>query len=491
MGIVRDEVIPTLTVIGDLVSVLGGTQQSVDSVVRALSQMASKGKLSQEEILQLAEALPGFNANAALAAELGMPVADVLDLISSGGLDATTGINALLAGMAKFPGAAGAMEAQSKTLLGVFSTFKDTISIALSNAFQPVIPEIKSALADLTPILGGAIGQLAPSLGKLLSGLLPLIGKIVEALVPVLGPILDALGPALEAIAPALVPLGEAFGQLITALVPILPVLTEFVVVLAQLAVPILKLLAAVITPLAPIFNFMARAIGELSKALDMIDWTAVGAAITGFLSDIGTKIADFFAGIFRWFAEIGQRNLATWKAFVQVIQERVGAVIDFVRSIPGRIGDALGNLATLLVTKGKDLIRGLWDGISGMAGWLYGKVKTFISENVTGAFKNLLGIHSPSTVAAEEIGKPFAQGIGVGVESGIPDLAALISGIVPTGAGSAATSPVSLGNIIVNVSFSGVVPTQAEAQRTGQAAGAGIAEALQRRGVALAVRTA
>ena len=44
--------------------------------------------------------------------------------ISSGSLDATTGIKALLDGMAKFPGAAGAMEAQSKTLLGVFSTIE-------------------------------------------------------------------------------------------------------------------------------------------------------------------------------------------------------------------------------------------------------------------------------------------------------------------------------------------------------------------------------
>ena len=73
VGIAREQVIPTLTVIGDLVSVLGGTQQNVDSVVRALSQMASKGKLSQEEILQLAEALPGFNANAALAPNSAYP----------------------------------------------------------------------------------------------------------------------------------------------------------------------------------------------------------------------------------------------------------------------------------------------------------------------------------------------------------------------------------------------------------------------------------
>ena len=76
--------------------------------------------------MQLAEALPGFNANAALASGLGMSVADTLTLITAGGVDATTGINALIQGMAKFPGAAGAMAAQSQTLTGVFSTFKDT-----------------------------------------------------------------------------------------------------------------------------------------------------------------------------------------------------------------------------------------------------------------------------------------------------------------------------------------------------------------------------
>jgi len=495
VGIVREEVIPTLTVIGDLVSVLGGTQQNVDSVVRALSQMASKGKLSQEEILQLAEALPGFNANAALAAQLGIPVADVLDLISAGGVDATTGINALLAGMAQFPGAAGAMAAQAQTLMGVFSTFKDTISIALSNAFQPVIPEIKSALSDLTPVLGDAIGQLAPSLGNLLSGLLPLVGQLVQGIVPILTPILDALGPALEQMGPSLVPLGEALGQLVVALVPVLPLFAEFLGVLAQLAIPLLKLLAAVLMPLTPVLNFMARAIGEVGKALAMIDWTAVGAAIANFFVVAWQKVSGFFVGIFNFFTELSAKTNETWQRFTNVIATRIAEVIIFVKSLPGKILETLGNLGALLVNAGKNLVQGLWNGISSLGGWLYSKVKSFVLDNTLGAAKKLLGISSPSKVFADEVGAMIPAGIEQGAMAGISDLQQLLSPIVPSGgtgtSGGNVTNLGGLGNVIVNITFAGVVPTEGEARRTGAAAGAGIASELQRRLVGLAVRTA
>src|SRR5690349_3340656 len=48
VGITRDEVIPTLSVVGDLVSVLGGGQESIDSVLRAFGQISSKGRVQQE-----------------------------------------------------------------------------------------------------------------------------------------------------------------------------------------------------------------------------------------------------------------------------------------------------------------------------------------------------------------------------------------------------------------------------------------------------------
>ncbi len=496
VGITREEVIPTITTIGSLVSVLGGTQESIDSVVRALGQMASKGKISQEELLQLAEALPGFNANAAIASQLGLSVADTMQKITAGEIDATTGINALLAGMAQFPGAAGAMAAQAQTLTGVFSTFKDTISIALTNAFQPVIPEIKSALTQLTPVLGEAIGQLAPSLGGALSSVLPIIGKLIKAIVPVLMPFLEALGPVLEALAPALQPLGEALGQVLVALAPVLPILAEFIGVLARLAVPVLLVVAQVLGLLTPLLEFMARAIHEVGRALDMIDWEKVGQAIADFAINAWNKVKEFFAFIGQAFTEFPENARIVFEHVRQTIIDKFGEVLDFVRGLPQMALNAIGDLGSLLLEQGRNLIRGLFNGIASMGGWLWNQVTTFVRDKILTPVKEALGIGSPSRVAAAEIGLPISQGIGMGVQSGLPDVAALLTSLMPTSAGGegrAASSegPTLGGNIIIHMTFTGATPTPEEARAVGQAAGAGVATEMARRGIALAAQRA
>lgn len=490
LGQTKDAVVPMLTTIGDLVSVTGGSAESIDSVVRALSQMASKGKITQEEIMQLAEALPGFNANAAIAGQLGLSVSDTLALISAGGVDATTGINALLTGMAQFPGAAGAMAAQAQTLTGVFSTFKDTLGIALTNAFQPVIPEIKSALSDLTPVLGSAIGQLAPSLGKALGAILPILGKLIEAIVPILMPILDALGPVLDALGPSLVPLGEAIGQLVVALAPVLPVLAQFIAVLAQLAIPIIKLLAAVLIPLTPVLNYMALAIGEVARALGMIDWTAVGAAIGGAFADAWRAVSEFVVNAAKAVSEFGAMLGAKFRELLDNALAFINESIAFWKAFPGRVLDALGDFGSLLVQKGRDLIAGLWAGIQGMGGWLWGQITGFIDRYLTGPIKAALGIHSPSTVARDEIGAMFTAGIGEGLQLGIPGIQSLISAITPGANGAQSGAPALSfgGGINVTINFVGGTPTTAEASAVGQAAGDGIMQAIARRNVGLAV---
>jgi tape measure domain-containing protein len=488
LGQTKDAVVPMLTTLGDLVSVTGGSSENIDSVVRALGQMASKGKISQEEMMQLSEALPGFNANAAIASSLGLSVADTLTLITAGGVDATTGINALLKGMAAFPGAAGAMAAQSQTLTGVFSTFKDTVGIALTNAFQPAIPAIKDALGQLTPILGNAIGQLAPSLGAGLAAILPLLGKLIGAIVPILSPILNALGPVLDALGPALQPLGEALGQLVVALVPILPIVAQFIAVLAELAIPIIKLLAAVLLPLTPILNYMAAAIGEVAKALGMIDWTAVGSAIGGAFASAWRAVSDFAVNAAKAIFEFGAMLGTKLREFIDNIATFVTNSISFITSLPGKILGALGDFGSLLIQKGRDLISGLWAGISGMGSWLWNKITSFVSDNITGPIKSVLGIHSPSTVMRDQVGAMIPAGIGEGVQGGLPDLSSLIRGIVPT-ASAASGATTFAGGINVTINFVGGTPTAAEAKTVGQAAADGIMQAIARRNVATAVR--
>lgn len=639
VGMTDAQLRPFLTTVGDITSVTGAGAEGMARVTLALGQIASKGKLSLEEINQISEALPGFSGVAAIAAATGKTTAQTMDAISAGTIDAKTGVAALLKGMQMFPGAAGAMQKQSQTLLGVFSTFKDTLSQTLVGAFQPVLPAIKDSLTKVTPILQDALAGIAPVLGGVLSAVLPLLGQLVQGITPILAPIVQGFGEAFAVLGPALKPLGQALGEIAGALAPILPmaanlavtlinallpvidqlvpvfnqlvkavlplilqVLTpllpvimqvasviasllapilfvitkvfeklgppvlKIVMALADLLMPIIDALApvvgqliaaflpfldiivvlldplvqiitafmpltdvivalmpaitAIITPLAqlvalvvgflaskaivPLVELLAKALVVLlapltllppllqsfSTWLHSIDWAAVGAAIGGFFADVWQHVVDFFVGIGRWFAALPDNARKGFDVFKAAIIAKAEEVMAFVRSIPGRIFDALGKLDALLINAGRDLVRGLWNGISSLGGWLWGKVKSFVVDNTLGAVQRALGIGSPSKVFAEQVGRWIPPGIAEGIAAAAPDLLATLNGLTSSMVGGpAAGGGVTLGAGAVQVTFAGVVPTAAEARRTGEQVAAGVVQALARRNVATAVR--
>lgn len=549
IGMTDAQLRPFLTTLGDITSVTGAGAEGMSRVTLALGQIASRGKVSLEEINQISEALPGFSGVAAIAAATGKTTAETMELISSGSLDATTGVAALLKGMQQFPGAAGAMVKQSQTLLGVFSTFKDTLSQTLVEAFQPVLPAIKDSLTQVTPILQDALKGLAPVLGGVLSTVLPLLGQLIQGITPILAPIVQGLGEAFKALGPALKPLGVALGKVAAALGPLFPVIGEVAAALAEALVPVIEALAPIIAELAPalvdvvkafiplipslgellaalgpvlvpiaqllallvsllankavapliqllavVIGFLAESVRQFGMWLQSINWGEVGAAIGGFFADVWHKVVDFFEGIGRWFAKLPGQAREGFELFKAAAIAKAEEFLAFVRSIPGRILEALSNLGSLLVNAGKNLVQGLWSGISSLGGWLWSKVKQFVIDNTLGAVQRALGISSPSQVFADQVGREIPAGIAAGVEAGLPALQSMLNSLVPTGAIQPATSSTNLGGVTIQlggVHFAGVVPTEAEARRTGAAAMAGAVDALRRRDLALAVRTA
>ena len=68
----------------------------------------------------------------------------------------------------------------------------------------------------------------------------------------------------------------------------------------------------------------------------------------------------------------------------------------------------------------GANLIKGVWEGIKGTADWLWGKVKGFFGD-LMGKIKDFLGIHSPSRLMADEVGRFLPPGITVGMDKAMP----------------------------------------------------------------------
>ena len=199
------------------------------------------------------------------------------------------------------------------------------------------------------------------------------------------------------------------------------------------------------------VLNFITAAINNVIKwRNDMI----AKAKETGqnFLNNVINFIKNL-PGNLKNLITTAYNNVVSWGSNMIAKAKETGSnfvnnVVNFVKNLPGNIKKqlttALNNVikwgsdmvnrgksaATNLVNKvtntikgipskmlsiGKDIVSGIWNGISGAAGWLKKKISGFVSGIVSG-FKSALKIGSPSRVFADE-SRWIPAGIAEGVE--------------------------------------------------------------------------
>ena len=93
----------------------------------------------------------------------------------------------------------------------------------------------------------------------------------------------------------------------------------------------------------------------------------------------------------------------------VQAASRFVSGIVDGLSGLPGRV-----------MSVGSNIVHGIWSGISGAAGWLKSQIEGF-AKGVVDNIKGFFGIHSPSTVMRDEVGRYLAEGVAVGWEKGDP----------------------------------------------------------------------
>lgn len=103
------------------------------------------------------------------------------------------------------------------------------------------------------------------------------------------------------------------------------------------------------------------------------------------------------------------QMVIALVKGLAQNFPQLVTGVLDMVATIIDTLVDSIPDIIEI----GKDIVRGVWEGIKAMGSWIKEKVTGFFGGIVDGV-KGVLGIHSPSRVFAG-IGENMALGLGEG----------------------------------------------------------------------------
>ena len=197
-GTVAEDVIPTMTILGNVTAALGKGENEIQGVVRALGQMKGKGKAAGQELLQISEQLPGFSAINAIAKDMGVSVGDAFKLMEKGAVPADRAITAILKGMKEFPGASNAMERQSKTLNGIISTVKDTFRNALIDGIEPFLPGVADSIGKSIPYIEKFVKTSVDGFSKIIKDIMPTLKQWTENIRDVAKEIGNYLGPKLE-----------------------------------------------------------------------------------------------------------------------------------------------------------------------------------------------------------------------------------------------------------------------------------------------------
>lgn len=283
------------------------------------------------------------------------------------------------------------------------------------------IPRIVQIISDVLPQI---IGQLSPLLIEMS---ILLVAELVRALPQIMEGLATALPEALA----------DVFERSTTS--GILTMLTMFTLGFN----PLLKLVNGFI-------GFAGKGIGIATKL-----FTAIGSGIsfvTGFISilnpmllvvigiigalvvagialyrnwdtvkekavELWMSAVDSFnrmkEGISAYLDEIGQRARDAWNAITQTVQENIQVAIDAVNSAL----EWLSNLWENMTEIGRRIVEGIWEGMKGATEWLKDLIKGWVGD-VTEFLKWLFGIHSPSSVMRDQIGKFLPEGIAVGIEA-------------------------------------------------------------------------
>jgi tape measure domain-containing protein len=179
-GVDESNLIDTMTKLGDLAS---GNAEKMDRITLAYGQMLAKGKVTGEELRQMAEA--GVPLQTALAESIGVTSEEFSKMVSKGevGIDALNkAITELTTGDGKF---AGMMEKQSQTMQGMLSTLQDNITEFFRKMGEGAFGEVKSALQEASDLLAeweedGTLDRWAQGVGVLLKNLIAFLKQAIS-----------------------------------------------------------------------------------------------------------------------------------------------------------------------------------------------------------------------------------------------------------------------------------------------------------------------
>jgi tape measure domain-containing protein len=441
MGMASGEATEMLKATADAVAAAGGGSAELDGVITALGQIQAKGKISAEEMNQLAER--GIPAWKILGEEMGKTPAQLMEMASEGKLLADDALPALQKGFEDTFGGAAAEQASSFS--GRLSNLKEQAQILAGTFAEPIFEPLSNAMGYLvekmtvlsekfqglsepvrTAITVGAL--LTPILMAIGAGALMIIGFIpqmvagftaITTAVSLAGPVLAALTGPIGLIIGGLIALGAGLVVAYNKVGWFKDMVDEAWQGIKNMWTASVNFISDVTqSVMTAIVSFVGSQLGQF-KAL----WNEHGAAIlqmvknsfTGIKITIELTMAAIKSIFQAVWPIISNLVKVAWNIIKTVISNGVAIITGLIDAgmsvlkgdwsgawdaLKGIAQDIWHNMEGFfknidLFEIGRDILRGLIKGMSSMAGAVADKVAS-IANIIPEGVRDFLGIHSP-----------------------------------------------------------------------------------------------
>ena len=408
-GFSADEAMDSMMMLGDISQ---GSAEKMSRIATAYGQMSSAGKVSLEDVKQMIEA--GFNPLQEISESTGESMASLYDRISKG----TISVDEITASMQRATSEGGkyfqSMEKQSQTFSGLISTLKDNAQQLLGEVVKPISDGLTESLL---PAAISAIEQLTQGFEE----------NGVSGMIQAAGNIVNGLFAGMMENAPLLISTGmELLNQFLLGIATGVPVLiTKGFEIVTQLVLGILQNLPQLITQgAAVITNFVNGLLSSLPSVLQS-GVQMILRLVDGIINNLPAIVSAAAQAIARFVASVASNLPQILSTGIKIIGELASGLIRAIPNLVGKIPQIISAIKDAFLSVdwlsvGVNIIKGIASGVASAAGQLVDAAVSAATDALNWV-KSKLGIHSPSRVFRDQVGKNMALGIGVGFEDNIP----------------------------------------------------------------------
>lgn len=274
---------------------------------------------------------------------------------------------------------------------------------AMKSAWRNLIAGMSNENLDLGDLVQNTIDSINIFADNLTTRLQIMLPRFVQGLTQLISSMIPYVAPALELLLP---PLVEGLGGLVSGIVQALPAAVEAIsAVVPMLVEQLTVLMPQIVSAGVEIVASLASGIGENLPALIPAAVDAVIEVASGLVANVDKIIIA-----------AGQLIGGLTQGLIEAIPRLVYRLPEIILAITSGLLKGMASIGMV----GQQLVEGLFNGISNAASWLYEKIKGWAGD-VLDWIKGFFGIHSPSKVFADEVGKFIPPGITLGVEQAMP----------------------------------------------------------------------